>query len=446
MAVGLRPGFEFAVDASRCFIRRKEDRQRLAAVEPIEAELLLALATHSPPERAREGVFLRFGEPGCRAFDHLAYRLGPLLVEQGAQGSSVPPSDRLRAHVGSGMRSLPGPKILHWSVTRRCPRACIYCFAEPEHGSSASDSTLPRQRLSALLQEAATLGAKGILLSGSEPLLRGDLPEVIGDAHAASLEVLLTTKHPISEVLARRLASAGLRSLALSVDTMDPELSRGLIGSASYPAQVRRSVENLKAAGMTFSLQAVLTPATAQTLDGLLEFAEREEAAEVQLVPFERVRQPLRDVDQATLEIRRKDALELTSVARRAHPRLPITLFEKNPDEGCNKIHCDIGATKMFFTPAGRVHRCYKLTDDATLFGPDLNELTIARAWHDEAFAKKLLPERTAYAGTACHSCGRFDKCHSSGRCIFDASIKQGQYAAPDRPCGRSTTLQAIDA
>jgi hypothetical protein len=100
------------------------------------------------------------------------------------------------------LRELPGPKVLHWWVTRYCPRKCVYCYAEPLHGGSADDAAIARSELARIFAEAATLGAEHLVIAGAEPLLRSDLPEVMGDAIKHGLTPFLTTKHPISQQLA----------------------------------------------------------------------------------------------------------------------------------------------------------------------------------------------------------------------------------------------------
>ena len=183
---------------------------------------------------------------------------------------------------------------------------------------------------------------------------------------------------------------------------------------------------------------------TARTLTGLLAFAQTAGALAVQLVPFERVRSPITDIDQGTLEVAGADVDALMTELRAQFPELKLTLFEKGETDSCAGSHCDIGHTKLFFTPAGRVHRCYKLTDDSTLLGPDLTEVGIAEAWHDPEFGASLLPATTEYEASACGGCGSFSSCHRSGRCIFEAKEGFGRYAAPDRACEGARTSVAV--
>lgn len=160
----------------------------------------------------------------------------------------------------STLRELPGPRVLHWHVTRYCPRKCVYCYAEPLHGGRAEDAIISRKNLARIFAEAAALGAEHLVVAGSEPMLRPDLPEVMGDAIACGITPFLTTKHPIDEDLAERLASAGVKHVSLSLDTVSRNRSLMMIGSDSYPVQIRRSVKHLCDAGVSFSIQTVATP------------------------------------------------------------------------------------------------------------------------------------------------------------------------------------------
>ena len=440
MTLVLRGAFEILVQERRAFIVRRADVSPVAAIEPLEVFVLEVLNRSPSMELCRNDIKAALGNSGLSALQTVTTRLAPLLSEENPTDRRLnfPEFFELRSHVRGLMRTLPGPKVLHWTVTNRCPRQCLYCYAEPVHGSRADDSTISRTRLRTLMLEAAELGATNILLSGSEPFLRPDLPEIIGDAKTAGLEPALTTKHPISWALAKRLADAGMDVLSLSVDTLNPGLSRKLIGSSAYPGQVEHTVANLRRAGLSFAIQAVLTPDTTARIGEVAAFAESHGAIALQLVPFETVRRPILPIEQSSLMVSRSEAERAFESIRRDHPGLNILLFEKAGPEACDELHCDIGATKLFFTPSGRVHRCYKLTEDESLFGLDLNVHSIAQAWHDPVFADKMLPAAAEYIGTPCATCGNNGSCNSSGRCIFQASLDHGKYAAPDRDCGPS--------
>jgi molybdenum cofactor biosynthesis enzyme MoaA len=223
-------------------------------------------------------------------------RLGPLLVDGTPRESSHELESLARVlpvDPDEGLRRLPGPRILHWWVTSYCPKRCVYCFANPTLGGRAEDAVLTRPELRKVFVEAASLGAVRLLVAGAEPLLRPDLPDVLGDAVAAGLLPLITTKHRIDRALAQRFAAAGLRHMSLSLDTVEPAESKKLVGLANYPEQVRSSIACLKQAGMEFSLQTVLTRFNPEALLPVVQFASAQGARVVQVIPYEPVREPI---------------------------------------------------------------------------------------------------------------------------------------------------------
>lgn len=440
MRMALAKSFRLAVRNRRAYIERVADGQPVAALWPAEAAALALMNGRRPWSRLEQALREGTGEQGVALLHSLRNRLGPVLTDGGAAAGPAPgllPSELLPPDPTEGIRQLPGPRVLHWSVTRYCPRRCAYCYAEPLHGAAAPDATLPHERLRSIFTEAAGLGAAYLLAGGSEPFLRGDLPEVLGDAQQAGLAPLVTTKHPMTQALARRLADAGVRHISLSVDSMDPEENRLLVGSPGYPEQVRTAAVRLRSAGVAFSIQSVLTARNLHSLEAVASFAARCGALAMQVVPFEPVRLPIASLRNHDMELPPETPVdEIVEHLKRKYPDFRIERFELLGSGARAAYHCDVGMTKMFFLPDGVVHRCYKLTADARLRGLDLKQVSVARAWHDPEFREVLLPPAEQYRGTACGQCGSFHSCHEDGRCIYVALVRHGRYAAPDRDCG----------
>ena len=391
-----------------------------------------------------------WGDAGEGLLESLLGRLGPLLENGGANPTdskpSVPDLEVLAGSRPEGrrLRTLPGPRVLHWWVTSSCPRRCAYCFAQPRHLGSAPDAVLSRTRLRQLFQEAHSLGAETLLVAGAEPFLRQDLPEVMGDAVACGITPMVTTKHPITTELAHRLADADVRHISLSVDALSPEINASLIGSRIYGEQVRRSVKALNDAGVAHSFQCVVTRDNPRGFVEVAELAARSGAKVVQVVPYEDVLHPITELGNEDLRVADPERIE--EEVEHLDARLDgvkVEMFEEIGEEGRGPgLECDVGMTKLFFLPNGVVHRCYKLVRDRRLDGADMRTTSVAQAWHDERFAGVISPPREEYAGTACSGCGRFNHCHSEGRCIYRAYVDWGSYTAPDRACERSVGLR----
>jgi ribosomal peptide maturation radical SAM protein 1 len=430
----VEPVFEVALEGNRAFVVRRGDGRVVAGLDRLEAVVLKLWAGHSPDE-TRLILATAAGDTAAGILEHVEHRFGALMKH--GRGISVPLSfDRLmkidQRGRSLGLRDLPGPRVLHWTVTRYCPRKCIYCYAEPLAGGQALDSVIERAELASIFEEAASLGAEHFVVSGSEPFLRPDLPEIMGDALRCGITPFVTTKHRINKDLARRLAQAGMQHISISFEAVSEELSFEMVGSRQYPAQVRQSTASLREAGLQFSIQAVATRFNLRGLEDVAQFASDSGALVLQIVPFESVREPLTGHGNSDMAVADQEELR-TEVDRisRQHPNLRVEFFDKS--EGGAGFHCDIGMTKMFFLPDGTVHRCYKLAHDARLSGKNLRNCSVAEAWHDTSFGLIISPPRKSYGETGCSTCGRFDVCHDDGRCIYEASANWNSYYAPDR-------------
>lgn len=436
----LSAAWDLRIQARRAYLYRREDDQPVGALTAAEAVILgLMDGTRSLGE-LEEILKQAAGEQGATLLHSLQSRLKPLLVD--SQPRRLPFEPQVLAQVlppdpSEGLRPLPGPRVLHWWVTNYCPKRCVYCFARPILGGQAADVLITRAQLRKIFQEAAALGAESLLVAGAEPLLRPDLPECMGDAIQAGITPYLTTKYPIQPELAERLASAGMRHISLSLDSLDEEENRILIGSAAYPGQVRRSVKNLADAGLAFSIQAVATQLNPNSLYAVAQFAAEANAKVLQVVPFEPVAWPIGAYSNDDLMLKDTKQLEreVNSLANQ-FPSLKVELFEELGTGSRSGYQCDIGMTKLFFLPDGVVHRCYKLTHDSHLCGQDLRKTSVAAAWHDPDFREIVSPPRTKYIGSACHQCSHFDNCHIDGRCIYQAWVDHGRYESKDRRCG----------
>jgi len=110
---------------------------------------------------------------------------------------------------------------LRISVTDRCNLRCVYCM--PEEGLSF----LPQQELltfdeiTRLARVAKTLGVTALRITGGEPLVRKGLPELIARLSTVGFDDLaMTTNGTELAKVARQLASAGLRRVNVSCDSL----------------------------------------------------------------------------------------------------------------------------------------------------------------------------------------------------------------------------------
>ncbi len=118
---------------------------------------------------------------------------------------------------------------LRISVTDRCNLRCGYCMPEDQLFLDRHDLLTFEE----ILQIAGVLverGVKKIRLTGGEPLVRRDLPLLIGMLKALpqAPQVVMTTNASLLTRHAQALRDAGLDRLNISLDTLRPETFKQL--------------------------------------------------------------------------------------------------------------------------------------------------------------------------------------------------------------------------
>ncbi|EDY87388.1 molybdenum cofactor biosynthesis protein A [gamma proteobacterium HTCC5015] len=118
------------------------------------------------------------------------------------------------------------------SVTDRCDLRCRYCMPEGFSDYHVPDHWLSVDEWLHLVGALARGGVQKVRITGGEPLLRRELPELIeGISQIEGIEdIALSTNGVRLKQHARRLKAAGLNRLNISLDTLDPERFAAITG------------------------------------------------------------------------------------------------------------------------------------------------------------------------------------------------------------------------
>lgn len=157
-------------------------------------------------------------------------------------------------------------------VTSRCNLACTFCLAG---ATPEAEPTLEALRIS--LRELAVPGKILVQLSGGEPTVREDLPEVIAAAKAAGCRYVQLNTNGIrlgtEPGYAKRLADAGLSFVFMQFDGLDDAIHDRLRGRAL--ARVKQAaIDACAAANLGVTLVPTLVPGVnTHQIGDLLRFA-----------------------------------------------------------------------------------------------------------------------------------------------------------------------------
>ncbi len=117
---------------------------------------------------------------------------------------------------------------LRISVTDRCNFRCVYCMPKevfgPDYQFLHRDQILTFEEITRLAGLFAAQGVGKIRLTGGEPLVRRDLPDLVAMlSEIPDLDLTLTTNGSLLRKFAPALKAAGLKRVTVSLDSLDDE-------------------------------------------------------------------------------------------------------------------------------------------------------------------------------------------------------------------------------
>ena len=127
-----------------------------------------------------------------------------------------------------------------------CNFRCIYCYALDDHKNR---NELTVEEFKDVITQAATMGARKIIVLGGEPLLYPHIIEMIGFIRGLDLEIeLFTNGTKIDSVMAQTLYDNDVR-VVLKMNTFDESLQDTLSGRKGSFKMIQDALANLKSAG-----------------------------------------------------------------------------------------------------------------------------------------------------------------------------------------------------
>lgn len=152
---------------------------------------------------------------------------------------------------------------LRISVTDRCNFRCRYCMPaeifDQDYAFLPKEHMLTAEEISRLARIFVSLGVRKLRITGGEPLLRKDLPEIITRLAALNVEdISLTTNGSLLARHASKLKQAGLRRITVSLDALDDDTFLYMNGGRGRVQPVLDGIDAAAAAGLTVKINMVV--------------------------------------------------------------------------------------------------------------------------------------------------------------------------------------------
>jgi MoaA/NifB/PqqE/SkfB family radical SAM enzyme len=244
----------------------------------------------------------------------------------------------------------PLPSVLAISPTMRCNYNCQGCYSR----GRPEDDELSTDELNTLFSEAEELGIHSIVLTGGEPLLRNDIPNLISHHHRL-LFFLITNGSLVTPDIARRIARSGNTIPLVSIEGFASDTDERRQPGAHETAM--RAFSHLRKAQALFGFVATNTSANSSQL-ATDEFIDQMVAIGcavgffTEYVPCGPNPRPDWVLDEATRAAFRKRVLEF----RR---RKPIVISQFPDDEYGRENRCSgAGRSSLHLNSQGDVEPC----------------------------------------------------------------------------------------
>jgi len=317
-------------------------------------------------------------------------------------------------------------------LTYRCPLHCPYC-SNPIRASEGFE--LETDEWKRVVREAAALGVLQIGFSGGEPLQRRDLESLIQVAREAGLYTnLITSGLGLTESRAALLVNAGLDSLQISFQAVEPNLADSMAGVRNSHNQKLRAVEIIRKTGIALSLNVVLHRRNIDQVEQIIAFAEKLGSTRLELANTQYYGWAYRN--RSTLiptHVQIERAGRIASIAReRLRGTMEILYVLSDYFTGRPKP-CMNGWGQKYLTvnPNGFVLPCPTAWEISSLAFDTVREKSLAWIWEASESFNRF--RGTEWMPEPCRSCPR--KEIDFGGCRCQAALLTGDAANTDPAC-----------
>jgi PqqA peptide cyclase len=327
-------------------------------------------------------------------------------------------------------------------LTHRCPLQCGYCSNPVE--LVRRNAELDTESWRGVFDQARALGALQIHLSGGEPLLRPDLPELVVHANSLGCYVnLVTSGVGLSRDRLRDLASRGVDHVQLSLQDATREGNDRIAGIKAFDRKVEAAA-HIREEGLPLTVNTVLHRQNLDNIAGIIAMAEEMGAERLELANTQYYGWALRN-RAVLLPTREQLAVADPIVAaaqERLRGRMEIVYVIADYHEAHPKpCMYGWGARQLTVAPNGDVLPCPAATVISSLKIENVRDSSLHDIWHHSSSFNAF--RGFEWMKDPCRSCPR--KEIDFGGCRCQAFQLTGDAANTDPVCSLSPDRSTVD-
>lgn len=328
------------------------------------------------------------------------------------------------------------PLSFDLEITARCNNNCRHCYINlPAGDRTARGKELSPEEISRLADEAVSLGALWCLITGGEPLLREDFPEIYLALKKKGLLVsVFTNAALVGAEHIRLFRRYPPRDVEVSVYGVTRETYERVTRRPGSFAAFRRGLDLLAAGGVKVRLKAMALRSNAKELPAIARFCRARTTGCFRFDPFLHLRVDGRAGRNAEIRAERLSPEEIVAIeqadeerAFALHRACESLLPPPSLPPGDRRLfQCGAGAGSFSVGCDGFFRLCPDLWHPDCVY--DLRKGTLADAWN--RFAPAVRERRSARSAflTTCRVCPLADLCFW---CPARAHLETGEMDAP---------------
>jgi pyrroloquinoline quinone biosynthesis protein E len=320
-------------------------------------------------------------------------------------------------------------------LTYRCPLHCTYCANPLNIGDYAAELTTVDWLRT--LDQARALGVLQVHFSGGEPLLRPDLPELVGHARVIGLySNLVTSAIPLSAGRLERLAEAGLDHVQLSIQDSEAVPADTIAGRPAHHRKLAaaRLVTGL---GLPLTINVVLHRSNVDRLEAIADLAAALGAERVELAHTQFYGWAWRNRGALAPTPEQVDAANRAAAKARARHGDRVEFVYVDADYySARPKPCmsGWGSRQFVVAPNGDVLPCLSAAQLPGLAPPNVRDVGLSGIWYDSTAFNRF--RGTEWMPEPCSTCAL--KEIDFGGCRCQAFQLTGDPAATDPACALS--------
>jgi pyrroloquinoline quinone biosynthesis protein E len=335
-----------------------------------------------------------------------------------------------------------GPPLwLLLELTYRCPLHCVFCYNPTDFANSGPELTTADWIR--VLREARALGAVQLGLSGGEPLVRDDLEEIVGEAHALGFYInLITSGIGMTEARIRALKAAGLDHIQLSFQDSTRELNDFLSSTRTFELKAKVA-QLIRTHDYPMVLNVVLHRLNIDHVEEILVMAERMGAQYVELANTQYYGWAWLNRDQLLPTRTQLERAEAATQRFRARVGAAMQIYFVVPDyfetrpKACMS---GLGSVFLGIAPDGTALPCHAARMLPGLELPNVRAAHIGAIWYQSQAFNRFRGD--AWMKEPCRSCP--EKGKDFGGCRCQAYLLTGDADNADPVCDLSPHHQLV--